>query len=345
MANTKKKKEEKTEDKKLSKKEIIEAKIIKDFGDVISPFKKYSERPEVIIPSVLPLDILIDGGIRQGSSIFLSGKPKSGKTTLALHMAAQAQKIGMPVYYYKAEGRLHKSLVRSIEDFDENNLEIIESTESSILSAEKYLNILIDLLYGVKQSFHIVDSLSMMIPQSELDGGMEDSVMMKQGLLFAKFFRKTAPIINPTGSIVVFIAQERAKQKIGHGGSTETASGNAVKFQNDLHLSCAMKERYVDSNGMQYGHKMIARIEKISWSAGFGNSADIPIRYGSGVDSYKAAIETAIQFGLVVQKGAWYSYNDKSIAQGEENLSIYFKENKDVYNELVGNIRTMMFND
>ena len=335
---------EKVVEKFESKDEGIRKKLIKDFGNIFTNFTEYADKPENIIQTVLPLDIVINKGVRQGSVILLSGKHSAGKSTLSLYMAGKAQQqLKMPVYYLKIEGRLHASLVESIGYINKETFTIIESTSKKILFGEDYLEILTNLLQNVECGFYILDSISMLMPKEEYDKDMDEDVVMKQGKLVAKFLRKASVLVGPSNSIVCFIAQERAKMAHGTGSKTTMVSGGTtMTYQNDLHISCRIGDRYVDSKGRQYGHDMIAKVEKMSWGLGMGAEAAIPLRYGSGIDEIRAVVNMAIQFGLIELAGAWYKFGEEKF-QGMDNVMEYFKNNRNKIDELDSSIRKMVF--
>jgi recombination protein RecA len=327
--------------------DAIESKIKNDFGNVLVSFREYAERPDYIIRTIPAADILLNGGLRTGRHMLISGKPSVGKTTLSLYFAKKAyEQYGCPIYYFKVEGRLDKGLVKSIGITEDYKFSIIESTQDRILFSKDYLQMLIDMMKGIRSGFYIFDSLSMLLPQDEYEGGMSGSTMMQLGRDAAKFFRTACNLVYPTNSTIIFIVHEMAIRSTGMPGAPTSGEGggNAVKFENDLHLSCWTGDKYKDSEtGYVFGHDIHAKIKKISWASTMWSEFVVPIRYGKGIDEERSILDSAQQFGIINRSGASYSYNGEKLGHGLENTINVLRENTKIRDGIKEKISAMAF--
>ena len=283
----------------------------------------------------LRLDLNLGGGIKTGHPIMIYGNFSTGKTTIALHLASQAQKINRKVYYIDLEHALDKSLMQTIPELDLKNITVIRPHD-----AEEALNDIDKLLRVGQPLYIVVDSVSALVPKKELEGDMEDQEMGTQAKLLSKAMRKLTPFISKSQSTVVFINQIREKMVMF--GNPETVSGGrALAYFSGAIIKCSVggKADYIlDEEGNRIGHYITMRSEKCKWTVPF-RDARVPLIFGKGYDHIQELIELSQEFGQIEQKGPYYNIGDKKY-QGKEKLRQAILEDKDLYKTLIDKINT-----
>lgn len=313
--------------------DVVRQAIRKKYGNVVTTL---GERGELKIPSIssgsLGLDAALGrGGFAQGRVYEVFGEPSGGKTTLTMSVIAEAQKRGMNCVFVDAEHCADPNLFEAM-NVDVNKLEYVNA-----LVGDTNLNVLEMLLKSNNFSVAVVDSVSALIPKDESEANMEDQFMGLLARLMSKALRKFVPIVAETNTLLIFINQIRYKIA-AYGDPTTTTGGEALNFYSTGRIKVGgganKKTRIVDPvSGEVIGHKTSFNIVKNKLAAPF-KSAEIPLIYGVGYDSHWECLTLAESLGVLGKNGAWYSYNDENIAQGELNAVEFLKENEDVYRDV-----------
>lgn len=280
----------------------------------------------------LSLDIALGiGGVPKGRIIEIYGPESSGKTTIALHIIAQAQKLGGEAAFIDAEHALDPtyaenlgvdvdSLVVSQPDTGEQALEI---TEALVRSGA------IDVI--------VVDSVAALVPKAEIDGEMGDSHVGVQARLMSQALRKLAGVINKSNTICIFINQLREKIGVMYGNPETTAGGRALKF----YASVRMDVRRVETlkNGSEFvGNRTRVKIVKNKVAPPF-REAEFDMMYGKGISREGNVLDVAVNLEIIKKGGSWFSYNEERLGQGRENVKQYMIENPDFTDNIENQIR------
>lgn len=327
--------------------------VIKTFGeDIILSGNSIVDKKLITIPFSPSLDIILNGGIPEGSFVVLTGQPKCGKTTSSLDFAATAQrpeyqgglKSPREVYYLNIEGRLKKRDLEGIPGIDLSRFHVIGSQQGKILHAEEYLQIAEKIINEVPGSVMIIDSYSALCTEAEITSDMDKMQRADGAKLLAKFCRKVANVIPVNKNIVIGITHLMGNPT-GYGAEFKEKSGQAIAYQTDIKLRAkSFKAWTLSSDGNQIGQEIEWQV--ICSALGPpGGTITSYIRYGQGIDKYTEAICLASDIGLIHKGGAWYtltSLEDKPKFQGTEKVRQYLLDNPDTYNKLVASIKETM---
>ncbi|NBQ16779.1 hypothetical protein EBU24_00485 [bacterium] len=327
--------------------------VVKSFGDnIILNGNAIVDRKNVIIPVSPSLDIVLNGGIPEGSFVVLTGQPKCGKTTTSLDFAATAQKpqyqggLKEPreVYYLNIEGRLKKRDLEGIPGLDLNKFHVIGSQQGKILHAEEYLQIGEKIINEVPGSVVIIDSYSALCTEAEITSEMDKMQRADGAKLLAKFCRKVANVIPVNKNIVIGITHLMGNPT-GYGAEFKEKSGQAIAYQTDIKLRAkTFKPWMLSADSTQIGQEIEWQVVCSALGPPGGNITSY-IRYGQGVDKYMEAITLASDMGIIHKGGAWYTLTalpDKPKFQGAEKVRQYLLENEQAYLDLVKNIKDTM---
>ena len=310
------------------------AKIEKEFGkgSVMMLGENAKMNLEVISTGSLGLDLAVGiGGLPKGRIIEIYGPESSGKTTVALHAVAEAQKAGgvaafidaehaLDPAYAKALGVDIDSLIISQPDTGEQALEITDTLVSSGV---------VDII--------VVDSVAALVPKAEIEGEMGDSHMGLQARLMSQALRKLTSSINKSKTITIFINQLREKIGVMFGNPETTTGGRALKFYSSIRIDV----RRIDSikQGDEIiGNRTRAKIVKNKVAPPF-RQCEFDIMYGQGISKVGELVDLAANIDVIKKSGSWYSYNDNKLGQGRENVKAYFLENKDIMDEVEKKVR------
>jgi recombination protein RecA len=341
MATTKKKKTVSTPAKSESvespKKKALEMavyQIEKQFGKgsimKLGDDKKIDV--EVIPTGALSLDVALGvGGIPKGRIIEIYGPESSGKTTLALHIMAEAQKMGEAVALIDAEHAFDPTYAKNIglklddlyisqPDFGEQALEILETLVRSAA-------------FGVV----VVDSVAALTPRAEIEGEMGDSHMGLQARLMSQALRKITAITSKTGTTIIFINQLRMKIGVMFGNPETTTGGNALKFYASIRLDIRQKDKIL-KDGKIIGHTRKVKVAKNKMAPPF-KEATFDMIYPMGIDKESSIIDAALDLGIIEKKGSWYNYGDMQLGQGKEATSEMLKEDKKLRDKIVKEVK------
>jgi recombination protein RecA len=327
--------------------------VVKNFGDdIILNGNAIVDRKSVIIPVSPSLDIILNGGIPEGSFVVLTGQPKCGKTTTSLDFAATAQrpeykgqlKEPREVYYLNIEGRLKKRDLEGIPGLNLDKFHVIGSQQGKILHAEEYLQIAEKIINEIPGSVLIIDSYSALCTEAEITSEMDKMQRADGAKLLAKFCRKVANVIPVNKNIVIGITHLMGNPT-GYGAEFKEKSGQAIAYQTDIKLRAkTFKPWVLSADSTQIGQEIEWQVICSALGPPGGNITSF-IRYGQGVDKYMEAINLGSDIGIIHKGGAWYtltSVEDKPKFQGAEKVRQYLIENNKAYNDLVANIKTTM---
>ena len=318
--------------------------IIKEYCDVLHDASSITEKPLEVISVGPKLDMALGGGVPEGSLFIMTGPEKVGKTVTALSFCANAQKhYEREVYYANIEGRLKKRDLQGITDLslDPELMQIIGSTEGNILSAEKYLSIVDNIVHTKPGAVTVVDSFSALSSESELTGNLEDVQVMSVQKILAKFCRRISNVLPINRVTVVGITHLMANvQRFGRGKTKIEKSGSALKYQVDvkLHATHSVPLMQGDTQIGQTIHWQIVT----SAIGPPGQKVESHIRYGKGIWKEMEIADLLIDFGLITKAGAWLKLPNGEKIQGKVKLAQYLEENPDQYETFRNEVFSMV---
>jgi len=323
---------------KLQALESALRKIEKDFGK--GSIMKLGEAAarmnvEVIPTGALPLDIALGiGGLPRGRIVELYGPESSGKTTVSLHMIAEAQKAGGLAAFIDAEHALDPIYAKNL-GVDIDNLLISQPD-----NGEQALEIAEALVRSNAIDIIIIDSVAALVPKAEIDGEMGDSHVGLHARLMSQAMRKLTGIISKSRTIVVFINQIREKVGVMFGNPETTTGGRALKFYSSIRLEVRRSESLKQGNDL-IGNRTKIKVVKNKVAPPF-KQAEFDIMYGEGISHEGCLVDIGTLFEVINKSGAWYSYNDTRLGQGRENVKEFFKQNPAIANEIDKKIRELL---
>lgn len=287
---------------------------------------------EAIPTGALSLDVALGiGGIPRGRIIEVFGPESSGKTTLTLHMIAEAQKLGGEAAFIDAEHALDPVYAKHL-GVDIDNL-IVSQPDTG----EQALEIAEALVRSGALDIIVVDSVAALVPKAEIDGDMGDSHIGLQARLMSQALRKLAGAINKTKTVIVFINQLREKVGIMFGNPETTPGGRALKFYSSVRLDIRKVEN-LKQDGEVVGNRVRVKVVKNKVAPPF-REAEFDIMYGKGISKEGNIVDLAVNLDIIEKSGSWFSYNDARIGQGRENVKKFLIENPDIMKEVEDKIR------
>lgn len=301
-------------------------------GSVMKLGQREAVETEVISTGSLGLDIALGiGGLPCGRIIEIYGPESSGKTTLALHVAAEAQKSGGTCAFIDAEHALDPSYARKL------GVNINDLVISQPDTGEQALEIADTLVRSGAVDVLVVDSVAALVPKAELEGDMGDSHMGLQARLMSQALRKLAGSISKTNCMVIFINQIRQKIGVMFGNPETTTGGNALKFYASVRLDIRRIGALKDKDQI-IGNQTRVKVVKNKMAPPF-KVVDFDIMYGEGVSKTGELIDLGVQAGVIEKAGSWYSSGSQRIGQGREAARQYLKENPEFTAQLERSIR------
>lgn len=287
---------------------------------------------EAIPTGALSLDIALGiGGVPRGRIIEIYGPESSGKTTLALHIIAEAQKMGGEAAFIDAEHALDPVYSKKL-GVDIDNL-IVSQPDTG----EQALEITESLVRSGALDVIVVDSVAALVPKAEIDGDMGDSHMGLQARLMSQALRKLAGAINKSKTVLIFINQLREKIGVMFGNPETTTGGRALKFYASVRLDIRKAEN-IKQDGEVKGNRVRVKIVKNKVAPPF-REAEFDIVYGEGISKAGNILDMAVNLDIIEKSGSWFSYNGDRIGQGRENVKKYLQENPDVLEEVEKKVR------
>ena len=282
---------------------------------------------EVIPTGCLALDIALGiGGVPRGRIIEIYGPESSGKTTIALHIIAEAQKKNGVVAFIDAEHALDPSYALKL-GVNLDNLYISQPD-----TGEQALDITEQLVRSAAIDVIVIDSVAALTPKAEIDGEMGDSHMGLQARLMSQALRKLTAIINKSNTCVVFSNQLRDKVGVMFGSPETTTGGKALKFYASIRLDVRKVDQVKDGANI-IGNRTRVKVVKNKLAPPF-KTAEFDIVYGQGVSKAGCILDLAVENGIIEKSGSWFSYNDAKIGQGKENAKNFLLQNEDTMNEI-----------
>ncbi len=314
-------------------------------GIIVSADEAFAPRKRDILNTPLSLDIALGGGIPQGTIVLVTGKAKSGKTTLCLELLKNAQSLNYPTFYINIERRCTPALLATIQGFDPSKLKVIPHQIDKTLTAEDYLNIIERIAKTQKKAVIVVDSiaaLSTMTEQEDDIGSNRD--MAGPAKLLSAFFRRAQQIVDSNDIILIFISQMMTNRE-PRGPKWVEKGGLAIQYACSVWLKISYTkqwEKNVETNAPD-GHDLHITVQSSAMGRPFLPCV-LPLRYGIGIDTVRDIVTTAENIGLIEKAGAWYNIpmfcdDEPQKFQGLTRLSNFLKENPDKLIQLENEIR------
>jgi len=303
--------------------------IVKRYGDgsIMRLGEAHSMNVEVIPTGSLSLDLALGvGGIPRGRITEIYGPEASGKTTLAQHIVAKAQKLGGTAAFIDMEHALDPTYAARC-GVDVDNLLISQPD-----TGEQALEITETLVRSGAVEVVVIDSVAALVPRSEIEGDMGDAQMGAMARLMSQALRKLSGAINQTKTAVVFTNQLRQKIGVMFGNPETTSGGNALKFYASVRLDCR-RIQSIKVGAEIGGNRTRVRVVKNKVAPPF-RTAEFDIMYNEGISKVGDLIDLATQFGIVDKRGAFFSYGDVRIGQGRENSKEFLRQNPDLADEI-----------
>ena len=327
-----------TQEEKLKALEHALADLDKAFGkgSVMKLGEQAQQSVEVISTGNLELDLALGvGGVPRGRVIEIYGPESSGKTTVALHIVAEAQKKGGICAFVDADHALDPAYAKKL------GVNIDELYISQPDTGEQALEIAEALVRSGALDVVVIDSVAALVPKAEIDGEMGDSFVGLQARLMSQALRKLTGIVSKTGTIAIFINQLREKVGVMYGSPETTPGGRALKFYASVRLDVRRGEQL--KNGSEVvGNRTKVKVVKNKVAPPF-RVAEFDIIYGQGISKEGTLLDMAVERDIIHKSGAWFSYKDQRIGQGRENTRQYLKDNPDIAAEIDAEIRKEFF--
>lgn len=326
-----------TQQEKLRALEQTLSSIEKEFGKgtVMKLGEKTAMQVDTVPTGCLDLDMALGvGGIPRGRIVEVFGPESSGKTTVALHVVAQVQKMGGAAAFIDAEHALDPSYAKNL------GVNIDELYVSQPNCGEDALEIAEALLRSGAIDIVVIDSVAALVPRAEIDGEMGDSFVGIQARLMSQAMRKLTGVVAKTNAIALFINQIREKVGVMYGNPETTPGGRALKFYASVRLDVRRGEQL--KNGSEVvGNRTKVKVVKNKVAPPF-RSCEFDLIYGQGISREGSLLDMAVAKDIIQKSGAWFSYNDQRIGQGRDNTRIYLKEHPEVADEIEAALRRQL---
>ena len=324
----------------LDKKKALQtalSQIEKNFGK--GTVMRLGDRPEMNVDAVptgsLALDAALGiGGVPKGRIIEIYGPESSGKTTLALHILAEAQKMGGEVAFVDAEHALDPVYAAAL-GVDTDNMLVSQPD-----TGEQALEITDALVRSGAVDAVVVDSVAALVPKQEIEGEMGDTFVGLQARLMSQALRKLAGTIAKTNCVVIFINQLRMKIGVMYGNPETTTGGNALKFYSSVRLDVRRVES-IKEGGNVIGNKTRVKVVKTKVAPPF-REAYFDIMYGEGISKWGELVDLAVQMDIVQKSGSWFSMGDERIGQGKDSVKAYLQANPEIAEQVEAQVRENM---
>ena len=309
--------------------------IEKQFGKgaVMKLGERSTMQIETIPTGALSLDVALGvGGIPRGRVIEIFGPESSGKTTVALHIVAEAQRGGGTAAFIDAEHALDPAYASKL-GVDIDNL-IVSQPDTG----EQALEITEALVRSGAIDVIVVDSVAALVPKAEIDGEMGDSHVGLQARLMSQALRKLAGVISKSSTVAIFINQLREKVGVMFGNPETTPGGRALKFYSSVRLDVRKIETLRNGSDV-VGSRTRVKVVKNKVAPPF-KEAEFDIIYGEGISKEGCILDMAVSMDIVDKSGSWFSYNGQRIGQGRDNARVFLKNNIAIRNEIEGKVRS-----
>ena len=310
------------------------AQIEKSYGK--GAVMRLGDKPEMNVDAIptgsLALDAALGiGGVPKGRIIEIYGPESSGKTTLALHILAQAQKLGGEVAFVDAEHALDPVYAANL-GVDTDNMLVSQPD-----TGEQALEITDALVRSGAVDAVVVDSVAALTPRAEIEGEMGDAFVGLQARLMSQALRKLAGTISKTTCVVIFINQLRMKIGVMYGNPETTTGGNALKFYASVRLD-VRKVEAIKEGGNIIGNKTRVKVVKNKVAPPF-REAYFDIMYGQGISKWGELVDLAVQMEIIQKSGSWFSMGDERIGQGKDSVKTYLQANPEIAEQVEAQVR------
>ena len=318
--------------------ELAIASIEKQFGkgSIMKMNGEAVQNIEVIPTGCITLDAALGiGGMPKGRIIEIYGPESSGKTTVALHVVAEAQKLGGTAAFIDAEHALDPVYAKAI-GVDMDDLYISQPD-----TGEQALDICESLVRSGAVDIIVIDSVAALTPRAEIDGEMGDSFVGLQARLMSQALRKLTASVNKTKTCVIFINQLREKVGVMFGSPETTPGGKALKFYSSIRLDVRRTDTLKDGDKF-IGNRTKVKVVKNKLASPF-KTAEFDLMYGKGISKIGCLVDLAIENGILEKSGSWFSYGENKIAQGKENVKILLTQNDELREEIDTKVKAIVF--
>ena len=311
------------------------SKIEKDFGK--GAIMKLGEGLDVDVDAISTGSISLDlalgvGGVPRGRIVEIYGPESSGKTTVALHIIAEAQKAGGEAAFIDAEHALDPRYAKKL-GVNINNLLVSQPD-----CGEDALSIADALARSGAIDVIVIDSVAALVPRQEIDGDMGASHVGLQARLMSQAMRKLSGVIAKNNCVVVFINQLREKVGVMYGSPEVTSGGNALKYYASVRIDVRKKEALKLANGEIYGNHVKVKVVKNKVSSPF-RTAEFDILFGKGISKNSELLELGEKLDIIKKSGSWFSYNEDRIGQGKDNARKFLDQNPEIAAEIEAKVR------
>ncbi|MFO7819774.1 MAG: recombinase RecA [Halanaerobacter sp.] len=303
--------------------------IEKDFGK--GAIMKLGDASAMDVESIstgaLPLDIALGvGGVPKGRIVEVYGPESSGKTTVALHMIAAAQKEGGVAAFIDAEHALDPQYAKNLE------VDIGELLVSQPDTGEAALEICESLVRSGAIDIVVIDSVAALVPKAEIEGEMGDSHVGLQARLMSQAMRKLSGVLSKSSCTCIFINQIREKVGVMYGNPEVTPGGRALKFYSSVRLDIRRRQTLKDGDEVK-GNRTKAKVVKNKVAPPF-KTAEFDIMYGTGISQTGCIVDMGEEYGIIERAGSWYSYQDENLGQGRQNSKEFLDEHPEMREEI-----------
>ena len=317
--------------------EVALLQIEKQFGK--GSIMRLGDKEAILVPTISTGALSIDaalgiGGVPRGRVVEIFGPESSGKTTLALHIIAEAQKVGGMAAFIDAEHALDPEYSRKLGVVVDNLL------VSQPDSGEQALEIAEMLIRSGAIDVIVIDSVAALVPKAELEGEMGDSFMGLQARLMSQAMRKLTGIVSRSNTCLVFINQIREKIGVMFGSNEVTTGGRALKFYSSVRMEIR-RELSIKDGDQMVGNRTKVKVVKNKLAPPF-RIAEFDIIYGEGISREGDLVDLGTQHGVIDKSGAWFSFKDTRLGQGRENVKRFLKENADISREVEEQLRVKL---
>ncbi len=310
-------------------------KIEKDFGkgSIMRLGDKSSVNVDCIQTGALALDIALGvGGVPRGRVIEIYGPESSGKTTLAQHIVAEAQKKGGIAAFVDAEHALDPEYAKNL------GVNVDELLISQPDTGEQALEIAEELVRSGAIDVIVIDSVAALVPKAEIEKAMDEQQMGLQARLMSKALRKLTGIVGKTNTTVIFINQLRQKIGVMYGNPETTTGGNALKYYASVRLDIRRFDSVKNKDGEDIGNRVRVKVVKNKVAPPF-RTAEFDIVYGKGICALGNTLDVAVNMEIVKKAGAWFSYNDEKLGQGRDKSKEFLDEHPEILKEIEQKVR------
>jgi len=315
-------------------------KIEKDFGkgSIMRLGDKSSVNVDCIPTGALALDIALGvGGVPRGRVIEIYGPESSGKTTLAQHIVAEAQKKGGIAAFIDAEHALDPEYAKNL------GVNVDELLISQPDTGEQALEIAEELVRSGAIDVIVIDSVAALVPKAEIEKAMDEQQMGLQARLMSKALRKLTGIVGKTNTTVIFINQLRQKIGVMYGNPETTTGGNALKYYASVRLDIRRFDSVKNKDGEDIGNRVRVKVVKNKVAPPF-RVAEFDIVYGKGICALGNILDVAVNMDIVKKAGAWFSYNDEKLGQGRDKSKEFLSEHPEILKEIEEKVRETLAN-